>query len=218
MAEDLTRGSHADQSGWVTTKIAARTLRVDPRTVRKYIKQGKLEAMSEGEGVEKTYLVSIDSLHELRGTRPEPRADRANVPPESAGAATGADPTADLVALLRDLTKEVSQRSSEAAELRTRLELTERAETSQREALEQRLVTEQVLREQAERERDELAAELEALQEEREASEAAPPSEPPGGDPETASESADKGGEVRLGEPEPQEGSSPGFWRRLFGG
>jgi hypothetical protein len=217
MAEDLTRVSHADQSGWVTTKIAARTLRVDPRTVRKYIKQGKLEAISEGEGVEKTYLVSIDSLHELRGTRPDPRADRDTVPPESAGAAISADPTADLVALLRDLTKEVSQRSSEAAELRTRLELTERAETSQREALEQRLVTEQVLREQAERERDELAAELEALREEREASEAAAPSEPPVGL-ETASEGADKGDDVRLGEPEPQEGSTLGFWRRLFGG
>jgi hypothetical protein len=225
MAEDLTRGSHADQSGWVTTKIAARTLRVDPRTVRKYIKQGKLEAISEGEGVEKTYLVSIDSLHELRGTRPDPRADRDNVPPESVGAAISADPTADLVALLRDLTKEVSQRSSEAAELRTRLELTERAETSQREALEQRLVTEQVLREQAERERDELAAELEALREEREASEARvnlpsesqEPSEPPGGL-ETASEGADKGDDVRIGDPEPQEGSTPGFWRRLFGG
>ena len=216
MAEDPTRGSHADQSGWVTTKVAARTLRVDPRTVRKYIKQGKLEAIFEGEGVEKTYLVSIDSLHELRGTRPEPRESRDTVPPESAWAAISADPTADLVALLRDLTKEVSQRSSEAAELRTRLELTERAETSQREALEQRLVTEQVLREQAERERDELAAELEALREEREASEAAPPSEPPEG-PETASEGADKG-DVRLGEPEPQEGSTPGFWRRLFGG
>ena len=54
MGEDLTRGPLAGQSGWVTTKVAARSLRVDPRTVRKYIKQGKLEAVSEGEGVEKT--------------------------------------------------------------------------------------------------------------------------------------------------------------------
>jgi hypothetical protein len=214
MAEDLTRGSHADQSGWVTTKVAARTLHVDPRTVRKYIKQGKLEAVSEGEGVEKTYLVSIDSLHELRGTRPDPRADRSIVPQESAGAAMSADPTADLVALLRDLTKEVSQRSSEAAELRTRLELTERAETSQREALEQRLVTEQVLREQAERERDELAAELEALREEREVPEVAQPSEPPGG-PERASED-ESSGEVPPEQQEPVERRSS-WWRRFFG-
>ena len=74
----------------------------------------------------------------------------------------------DLVALVRDLTTEVSRRSSEAAELRTRLELTERADSSQREALEQRLETERLRREQAEQERDRLAAELEAVTEARE--------------------------------------------------
>jgi hypothetical protein len=159
MDEDLTRGPSAGQSGWVTTKVAARMLRVDPRTVRKYIKQGKLIAETEGQGVEKTYLVSIDSLHELRGTRPDPRVIREDVPRESAGSATNAD----LVDLVRDLSAEVTRRSSEAAELRTRLELTEKAESSQREAIEQRLNTERLLREQAEREREELAAELEAL-------------------------------------------------------
>jgi hypothetical protein len=152
MEEDLTRGPDAGKSGWVTTKVAARSLRVDPRTVRKYIKQGKLEALSEGEGVEKTYLVSVDSLHELLGTRPDPRVTRDEVPPESAGSATNED----LVDLVRDLSAEVTRRSSEAAELRTRLELTERAESSQREALEQRLEAERILREQAERERDDL--------------------------------------------------------------
>jgi helix-turn-helix protein len=154
--EELTRGPNAGQSGWVTTKVAARMLRVDPRTIRKYIKQGKLVAYTEGEGVEKTYLVSVDSLHELRGARPDPRVTREDVPRESAGSATNAD----LVDLIRDLSAEVTRRSSEAAELRTRLELTERAESSQREALEQRLESERLLREQAERERDEL---LEAL-------------------------------------------------------
>jgi hypothetical protein len=158
MDEDLTRGPSADRSGWVTTKVAARSLRVDPRTIRKYIKQGKLAAKSEGEGVEKTYLVSVDSLHELRGTRPDPRVTREDIPRESAESAT----SADLVDLVRDLSAEVTRRSSEAAELRTRLELTERAESSQREALEQRLEAERILREQAERERDEL---LEALRE-----------------------------------------------------
>src|SRR5215204_6564982 len=68
MAEERTRGPEpADQSGWVTTKVAAQALRVDPRTVRKYIQQGKLEAKVEGEGVEKAYLVSIDSVYALRG-------------------------------------------------------------------------------------------------------------------------------------------------------
>jgi hypothetical protein len=72
MDENVTRGTHADQSGWVTTRVAAQALRVDPRTVRsKYIKQGKLEAKVEREGVEKAYLISIDSVHALRGRDPE---------------------------------------------------------------------------------------------------------------------------------------------------
>jgi hypothetical protein len=169
MGEDPTRGPRADQSGWVTTKVAARSLRVDPRTVRKYIKQGKLKAKSEGEGVEKTYLVSVDSLHELRGVRPDPRVNRDEVPRESAGSAV----TEDLVDLVRDLSAEVTRRSSEAAELRTRLELTERAESTQREALEQRLENERILREQVERDRNELASELEALREARDVPETA---------------------------------------------
>jgi hypothetical protein len=161
MEEDLTHGSNAGQSGWVTTKVAARMLRVDPRTVRKYIKQGKLVAETQGEGVEKTYLVSIDSLHELRGSRPDPRVNRDDTPREAAGSASNAD----LVDLVRDLSAEVTRRSSEAAELRTRLELTERAESSQREALEQRLEAERILREQAERERDDLLEVLRGVQE-----------------------------------------------------
>jgi hypothetical protein len=171
MAEERTRGPElADQSGWVTTKVAAHALRVDPRTVRKYIQQGKLEAKVEGEGVEKTYMVSIDSVYALRGRAAErtgPGMGRESVPREAAGSAV----SEDLVALVRDLTSEVTRRSSEAAELRARLELTERAESSQREALEQRLETEQLRREQAEQERDRLLAELEALREARESPE-----------------------------------------------
>jgi hypothetical protein len=142
-------------------------LRVDPRTVRKYIKQGKLEAKVEGEGVEKAYLVSIDSVYALRGRDPERtglRMGRENSPRESAGLSA----SEDLVALVRELTTEVSRHSAEAAELRTRLELTERAESSQREALQQRLETEQLRREQAEQERDKLAEEQAAERHRRE--------------------------------------------------
>jgi hypothetical protein len=198
MEEDLTRGPSAGQSGWVTTKVAARMLRVDPRTVRKYIKQGKLIAETEGEGVEKTYLVSIDSLHELRGTRPDSRVTRDDVPRESAESTMNAD----LVDLVRDLSAEVTRRSSEAAELRTRLELTERAESSQREALEQRLEAERILREQAQRERDELFVELEVLREVREL-------------PETPSEDV-SGGEVLPEQQEPVQRRS-WLYRFFFG-
>jgi predicted RNase H-like nuclease (RuvC/YqgF family) len=140
-------------------------LRVDPRTVRKYIKQGKLVAKAQGVGVKKTYLVSVDSLHELLGSGLDPRMGREDVPQESARSAT----TADLVELVRDLSEEVTRRASEATELRTRLELTERAESSQREALEQRLETERLRRDQAEQERDELRRRLESIQEMRDA-------------------------------------------------
>jgi hypothetical protein len=195
MEEEPTRGPLAGQSGWVTTKVAAQALRVDPRTVRKYINQGKLEAKVEGEGVEKAYMVSIDSVYALRGSRPDPQPTRENSPRESAGSTV----SEDLVALVRELTTEVARRSSESAELRTRLELTERAESSLREALEQRLETERVRREQAERERYEIEARLNALQEPRES-------------PVTASEEP-SGTRV----PHDEEQRERSWWRRLIG-
>ena len=172
--EDTIRGPDlAEQSGWVTTRVAAQALRIDPRTVRKYIQQGKLEAKVEGEGVEKAYLVSIDSVYALRGRTAErtgPGVGRESVPRGAAESTV----SEDLVALVRDLTSEVTRRSSEAAELRARLELTEQAESSRREALEQRLETERLRREQAEQDRDRLVAELEALREARESSDTVP--------------------------------------------
>ena len=204
MGEESIRGLDADHSGWVTTKVAAQALGVDPRTVRKYIKQDKLKAKSEGEGVEKTYLVSIDSVYALRGARPSPGVVPEQSPRESAGSAV----SEDLVALVRDLTTEVSRRSSEAAELRTRLELTELAESSQREALEQRLETERVHREQAERERDELRRQLEALQEPPEAYEGHE-GEHFGTSPQEAEES--------LQEASQRSEQRTSWWRRFFG-
>ncbi len=57
------------QSGWVTTKRAAAALGVAPRTIRDYIRSGKLTGRPEGEGVEKTWYVSIDSIYALREER-----------------------------------------------------------------------------------------------------------------------------------------------------
>jgi chromosome segregation ATPase len=144
VAEDLTRGNSAGASGWVTTQIAADALGVDPRTVRTYIRQGMLDAKVEGEGVKQAYLVDIDSVYALRDSRKSsgkgPRSSRAN--------SAGAD---DLAVLVRDLTGQLVSSSAEAASLRTRLQLTERAQsTLEDEARE--------LRE----ERDRLRAELEA--------------------------------------------------------
>ena|SRR5829696_3187540 len=144
VGEDRTRGNSAGESGWVTTQVAAESLDVDPRTVRTYIRQGILNAKVEGEGVEKAYLVDIDSLYALRDSRKSsgkgPRKTRA----KSADAE-------DLAGLVRDLTGQLVSSSAEAASLRTRLQLTERAQsTLEDEARE--------LRE----ERDRLRAELEA--------------------------------------------------------
>jgi hypothetical protein len=205
MEEGHTHGGPADyiaaRSEWTTTKVAAQALGIDPRTVRKYIKQGKLVAKTEGQGVEKTYLVSIDSVYAMRDSRADPGAGREKSPRESAGSAL----SEDLVALVRELASEARHSSSEAAELRTRLELTERAESSLREALEQKLETEQLRREQAERERDELAARLAELE---------PTSQPR----ESGVSASDEQGGPDV-PPEDEEQEKPvSWWRRMFGG
>jgi hypothetical protein len=148
MGEDRTRGhswtDNADmsgESGWITTEVAAKALRVSPRTIRRYIERGELEAKPEGEGVNRAWLVSVDSLHALRQSRPpeeeSPRGGRAE------------DSIADA---LRDMAARLERRAEEAAELRTRLELTERAQSSVEEDA-------RALREENERLREELAAE-----------------------------------------------------------
>jgi hypothetical protein len=64
-------------SGWTTTKQAAKVLGVSRRSVQGYVRRGLLEAQEQGQGVNKTFLVSIDSLNELhaRRSREAPRAE-----------------------------------------------------------------------------------------------------------------------------------------------
>src|SRR5918999_836376 len=77
MGEEIPRGQSrpdladsSSESGWITTEVAARAVRVSPRTIRRYIDQGKLEAKQRGEGVRREWLVSVDSLHALRARSP----------------------------------------------------------------------------------------------------------------------------------------------------
>jgi predicted nucleic acid-binding Zn-ribbon protein len=142
---DHTRGNSAGESGWVTTQVAAEALGVDPRTVRTYISREILKAKVEGKGVEKTYSVDIDSLYALRDAR-KPSGKRPRKTREKSADAE------DLAALVRDLTSQLVSTSSEAAHLRTRLELTERAQSSLEEQA-------QALREERNRLREELEAE-----------------------------------------------------------
>ena len=196
-------------SGWVTTKVAAEALGVNPRTVRGYIGRGDLEARSEGEGIQKAYLVSIDSVYALRDRRgtaaKQARSSRAGVRGESAESAdfagprgsavgtSGEAPAEDIAGVIRDLAADLARMSAEAAEFKTRLELTANAESTLRE---------QLAREQARADR--LEAELlEARRTQpgpRDASEAA--TEPPSGT-ETP---ADDTGQPRRS-----------WWRRFFG-
>jgi len=116
--EDV-RNSRQD-SGWTTTAAAAKALNVSPRTIRLYIEKGELEGRLE-EGTDKRiWLVSIDSLNTLRAKRgtsgivPDESPEIAEIIPEA----------------MRELALRLESRAAEAAELRTRLELTEKTQST----------------------------------------------------------------------------------------
>src|ERR671917_378415 len=160
--EELSRGDDvaadrepAAPSGWVSTQQAARALGIAPRTVRWHIEQGNLEAKPEGEGVRRSWLVSIDSLQSFRDARQAagdmPRLRRASAEAPDIAAESLGNP-------IRELADRLAEEAARAAEYRVRLELTEQAQSS----LEEELAAERVRREQAELERDELRRMLEA--------------------------------------------------------
>jgi chromosome segregation ATPase len=182
----------------VATDVAARAVRVSPRTIRRYIDQGKLEAKLQGEGVRREWLVSVDSLHALRASRTieeeAPEVDRD---------LEYADSIADV---LREMSARLESRAEEAAELRVRLELTERAQSTledERRQVLQELEEERRRREEAEREREGIRRELEALREARESRERVEET-PDRAEPQSAARGA-------------QEGSRRPWWRRVFG-
>ena len=174
-------------SGWVTTDVAAKAVRVSPRTIRRMIERGELKAKAEGEGIDRRWLVDIDSVHTLRASRTEsassPVYDRER---------DTADGIADVI---RDMAARLEDRTAEAVEYRTRLELTELTQSSveaERERLREDLARERERADRAERRLEE----LEAAPELREV-------------PLTYSEGA-KGGA-------PSEPEKRPWWRRVFG-
>ena len=109
MAEEPTRRQsrpeNADMtglSGWITTDVAARAVRLSPRTIRRYIDRGELKAKVEGEGVERRWLVDVDSLHALRASWPESEPVR-----EVSGEADMSPAMADVI---RELAARVEER------------------------------------------------------------------------------------------------------------
>ncbi len=210
MEEPHERGDDAEStrisSGWVNTDVAARALGVTPRTIRAYIEQGKIEARSQGEGVKKTWTVSIDSIHRLRDTR----SNSASNPQE-----IREDPHADTIpaSLFREIADRLELRAAEVAELRTRLEITEQAESTLREERERLLQDLERERERAERERERAAeAQVEAEKIEESRDQSLEEVQHLREELEAKGEEADRLRE----ELEAERGK--GFWRRLFGG
>ena len=207
MGEDHTSGHSrtnlgdlSSETGWVTTDVAAKAVRVSPRTIRRYIDQGKLQAKPQGEGVRREWLVSVDSLHALRASR----TNEGDVPDVS----PGIEPVDSIADVVREMSARLESRAEEAAELRVRLELTERAQSTledERRQAVQELEQERRRREEAEQEREDLRRELQALREARESSQTAD-EEPQSVEPRSATGEAQEGAERRP------------WWRRVFGG
>ena len=207
------------ESGWVTTQQAARALGISARTVRWHIERGNLEAKPEGEGVERKWSVSVDSLHALRDTRQRQQQSPRDYRPPVAYADTAA---ADPGSAIRELADRLVEEARRAEAARVRLELSESAQST----LEVELSEERRRREAAERERDAARRELEALHETREEA----PQPPPGHGPTAASPPAESGvrgpatleperAKPRSSTPDPQKATQRrSLWRRVFGG
>jgi hypothetical protein len=213
-------------SGWTTTKQAAKVLGVSRRSVQSYVGRGILEAREEGEGVNRRFLISIDSLNALVDRRRREADETANFAGGSAQGEETATPFANTGEGLRHLIERFEARTAEATELRIRLELTEKAQST----LEEELDGERRRREEIEAERDELRRELDEWRRLEESAET------------TAHEIHDRREEGQSHEdtpPEPSESAEPrsdspappedlgtpgrgtargAWWRRMFGG
>jgi hypothetical protein len=215
-ASDREDAAHA---GWVTTQVAARSLDISPRTVRWHIEQGHIEAKPQGEGVRRSWLVSIDSLQAFRDARQRQRQSPGGYREEQQSADIAAQPAGNPI---RELADRLVEEAARASEFRVRLELSERAQSTLEEQLaEERarremaestlhegMAEEQRRREEAERERDELRQELYARREPRESPE--PGEERQGrGEPHSATVEAQEG---------TQRSTGRSLWRRIFGG
>jgi excisionase family DNA binding protein len=151
-----TESEPTSASGWVSTQQAARALGISARTVRWHIERGNLEAKPEGEGVQRSWLVSVDSLHAFRDAR-QPAGEQ----PQSYRAPRGA---AEIAAespgnAIRELADRLVEEARRAEAARVRLELAERAQST----LEAELSEERRRREVAEREREEAQSERDEL-------------------------------------------------------
>jgi chromosome segregation ATPase len=202
-------GKGEGSSGWVNTDVAAEALGVSSRSVRNYILNGDLVARKEKEGsISERYVVSVDSLYALRDRRKQEgklrgNARRTSRRPEPT-AEDSTEPVREIaVDMLRETFARLETHIAQNAELRARLELTERAESTLRKELERERQEhlDAVQRERSERldaqqRVEQLAKEHAQLEEDH---------------------SRVQGEAERLRE-ELEAERSKGFWARLFGG
>jgi hypothetical protein len=135
-------GNDEGTSGWVNADVAADALGVSSRSVRNYILNGDSVARKAKEGVNERYVVSVESLYALRGWRKHEGKLRGNRRRtsrqlESSGQGTAEVMRETAVDMMREILSSLETYIAQNAELRARLELTERAESALREELEE---------------------------------------------------------------------------------
>ncbi len=128
-------------AGWVNTDVAAEALGVSSRSVRNYILNGALVARKEKEGINERYVVSVDSLYALRDRRKQEGKLPGTIRRNSRRPEKTAEGSTELVRetavdMLRETLASLETHIAQNAELRARLELTERAESTLRNELE----------------------------------------------------------------------------------
>jgi hypothetical protein len=207
MHQRKNRGNDGGTSGWVNTDVAAEALGVSSRSVRNYILNGDLVARKEKEGINERYVVSVDSLYVLRDRRKNEGKLPGNVRRTSRRPENSAEGSTELVRktavdMLRETLASLETHIAQNAELRARLELTERAEST--------------LREELERERGQHHADVERERSERlQAQEMAGQLEQERARLEAEHRRAEEEAAALREELEAERGK--GFWRRLFG-
>jgi hypothetical protein len=202
------RGNDVGTSGWVNTDFAAEALGVSSRSVRNYILNGDLVGRKEKEGINERYVVSVDSLYALRDRRNQEgklpgKVRRTSRRPESTAEGSTELVRETAVDMLRETLTSLETHIAQNAELRARLELTERAEST--------------LREELERERGQRGTDVERERSERlQAQERAEQLEQERVRLEAEHRRAEEEAAALREELEAERGK--GFWRRLFGG
>jgi chromosome segregation ATPase len=200
----------------VNTDVAAEALGVSSRSVRNYILNGDLVARKEKEGISERYVVSVDSLYALRDRRKQEGKPQGNIRESSKQSESSGQGAAEVVReaavdMMRETLSSLEMYIAQNAELRARLELTERAESTLREELERE-------RQELERERQErLEAQRRAGSLEQERSEVQQRVEQLAEEHSQLEEQHSRLGEEAEQLREDLEAErSKGFWRRVF--